>query len=62
MGVGEEGQPRELTSWVIIKMKKETNVQRQRERELQKASSQWLDSSSFFFFFCKISVIGVVIF
>ena len=40
MGVGEEGQSRELTSWVIIKMKKETNVQRQRERELQKASSQ----------------------
>lgn len=33
MGVGEEGQSRELTSWVIIKMKKETNVQRQRERE-----------------------------
>ena len=53
MGVGEEGQPRELTSWVIIKMKKETNVQRQRERELQKASSQWLDSSSFFFFSVK---------
>ena len=61
MGVGEEGQSRELTSWVIIKMKKETNVQRQRERELQKASSQWLDSS-FFFFFCKISVIWGVIF
>lgn len=59
MGVGEEGQPRELTSWVIIKMKKETNVQRESYRKPH--VSGWI-LLLLFFFFCKISAIGVVIF
>lgn len=50
MGVGEEGQPRELTSWVIIKMKKETNVQIERERVTESLTSV----AGFFFFFFSV--------
>lgn len=57
-GSGQEGQPRELTSWVIIEMKKETNVQIESYRKPH--VSGWI--LLLLFFFCKISVIGVVIF
>lgn len=50
-GSGQEGQPRELRSWVIIEMKKETNVQIERERVTESLTSV---AGFFFFFFFSV--------